>query len=171
MPRPLRTFTVLPHLPARLLGLQKLAYNLWWCWNQEAISWSRKSDRNHIRCHGFVMGSHGIFRQGVVVLALLLTASDVPGNPPKGGPEPILLVVMDPLAKELACACVKGYGQRDYRKLAARLEKVSARIFPGGTPRSSSTPTRAISVRVLPVPGPASISTGPASTVAAASCH
>ena len=33
-----------------------------------------------------------------------------------------MLVVMDPLAKELACACVKGYGQRDYRKLAARLE-------------------------------------------------
>jgi outer membrane protein assembly factor BamB len=30
---------------------------------------------------------------------------------------------MDPLAKELACACVKGYAQRDYRKLAARLEK------------------------------------------------
>jgi outer membrane protein assembly factor BamB/ABC-type phosphate/phosphonate transport system substrate-binding protein len=30
---------------------------------------------------------------------------------------------MDPLAKELACACVKGFGQRDYRKLAARLEK------------------------------------------------
>lgn len=37
--------------------------------------------------------------------------------------EPITLVVMDPLAKELACACVKGYGQRDYRKLAAQLEK------------------------------------------------
>jgi outer membrane protein assembly factor BamB/ABC-type phosphate/phosphonate transport system substrate-binding protein len=32
-----------------------------------------------------------------------------------------LMVVMDPLAKELACACVKGYGQRDYRKLAAKL--------------------------------------------------
>jgi outer membrane protein assembly factor BamB len=28
---------------------------------------------------------------------------------------------MDPLSKELACACVKDYGQRDYRKLAARL--------------------------------------------------
>jgi outer membrane protein assembly factor BamB/ABC-type phosphate/phosphonate transport system substrate-binding protein len=36
--------------------------------------------------------------------------------------EPLLLVVMDPLAKELACACVPGYGQRDYRKLAARLQ-------------------------------------------------
>jgi outer membrane protein assembly factor BamB len=37
--------------------------------------------------------------------------------------EPVLLVVLDPLAKELACACVQGYAQRDYRKLAARLEK------------------------------------------------
>lgn len=35
--------------------------------------------------------------------------------------QPLLLIVMDPLAKELACACVKGYGQRDYRKLAAHL--------------------------------------------------
>lgn len=37
--------------------------------------------------------------------------------------EPVLLVVMDPLAKELACACVQGYGQRDYRRLATRLGK------------------------------------------------
>ena len=29
---------------------------------------------------------------------------------------------MDPLAKELACACVRATRQRDYRKLAARLE-------------------------------------------------
>ncbi|HZT78674.1 MAG TPA: alpha-glucan family phosphorylase [Gemmataceae bacterium] len=34
--RPIRTFTVLPHLPARLQALQKIAYNLWWCWNHEA---------------------------------------------------------------------------------------------------------------------------------------
>jgi outer membrane protein assembly factor BamB len=31
-------------------------------------------------------------------------------------------VVIDPLAKELACACVKGHAQRDYRKLRARLQ-------------------------------------------------
>lgn len=36
---------------------------------------------------------------------------------------PVVLVVMDPLARELACACVQGFGQRDYRKLAARLEE------------------------------------------------
>jgi outer membrane protein assembly factor BamB/ABC-type phosphate/phosphonate transport system substrate-binding protein len=53
------------------------------------------------------------------VLALCLGVGSVFGKPP----EQIILVVMDPLAKELACACVKGYGQRDYRKLAARLEK------------------------------------------------
>lgn len=35
--------------------------------------------------------------------------------------EGVVLVVMDPLAKELACACVKGQGQRDYRQLAAHL--------------------------------------------------
>ena len=40
----------------------------------------------------------------------------------KEKPQPVLLVVMDPLAKEMACACVKGYGQRDYRKLAAQLK-------------------------------------------------
>src|ERR1051325_7294663 len=42
--RPLRTFTVLPHLPGRLQGLQKLAYNMWWCWNQEAVSLFRRVD-------------------------------------------------------------------------------------------------------------------------------
>jgi outer membrane protein assembly factor BamB len=45
-----------------------------------------------------------------------------PRAPQKGRGEPIVLVVMDPLAKELACACVEGFGQRDYRKLAAYLQ-------------------------------------------------
>src|SRR4249920_2732358 len=65
----------------------------------------------------------GVLRFLAVALALLLGVGHGSGKPPKNAPEPILLVVMDPLAKELACACVKGYGQRDYRKLAARLEK------------------------------------------------
>ena len=60
-------------------------------------------------------------RLGILVLALL-GVSGVFGAPEKQAPEPVVLVVMDPLAKELACACVKGHGQRDYRKLAARLE-------------------------------------------------
>lgn len=36
--------------------------------------------------------------------------------------EPLILVVMDPLAKELSCPCVKGYAQRDYGKLGKYLE-------------------------------------------------
>src|SRR5262245_21594962 len=42
--RPLRTFTVLPHLPPRLQGLQRLAYNVWWCWNPDAIFLFRRID-------------------------------------------------------------------------------------------------------------------------------
>ncbi|MBI2807469.1 MAG: alpha-glucan family phosphorylase [Planctomycetes bacterium] len=42
--RPLRTFTVLPNLPAELQGLQQLAYNLWWCWNHDAIALFRRID-------------------------------------------------------------------------------------------------------------------------------
>src|SRR5438445_5876892 len=70
--------------------------------------------------------SIGLFTRSVLgsVLVFFFGAGDVLGKPPKNGSEePILLVVMDPLAKELACACVKGYGQRDYRKIATRLEK------------------------------------------------
>ncbi len=44
MGRPIRTFTVLPHLPQRLQALQKLAYNLWWCWNHEAVALFRRID-------------------------------------------------------------------------------------------------------------------------------
>ena len=74
-------------------------------------------------CYRRMQGSfHGALRIGVMLLAFLLAAVNAPAKPPKGRPEPIMLVVMDPLAKELACACVKGYGQRDYRKLAAQLE-------------------------------------------------
>jgi outer membrane protein assembly factor BamB len=54
-----------------------------------------------------------------VLTALALCLAAGPAAAP--APQPVLLVVMDPLAKELACACVPGYGQRDYRKLAARL--------------------------------------------------
>jgi starch phosphorylase len=43
-PRSIRTFTVLPHLPERLQALQKLAYNLWWCWNPEAVALFRRID-------------------------------------------------------------------------------------------------------------------------------
>ena len=38
MSRTVRPFTVLPSLPPRLEPLQKLAYNLWWCWHAEAVA-------------------------------------------------------------------------------------------------------------------------------------
>lgn len=51
-------------------------------------------------------------------------ASNAKGNPPASQKnQPIAIIVMDPLAKELACACVRGYAQRDYHKLAAHLSK------------------------------------------------
>src|SRR5262249_4699027 len=40
--RSIRTYTVLPCLPERLLSLQKLAYNLWWCWNADAVALFRR---------------------------------------------------------------------------------------------------------------------------------
>jgi starch phosphorylase len=40
--RSIRTFTVLPHLPGRLQALHKLAYNLWWCWNPDAVTLFRR---------------------------------------------------------------------------------------------------------------------------------
>src|SRR5205814_4263070 len=37
-------FTVLPFLPERLQALHQLAYNMWWCWNHEAVSLFRRVD-------------------------------------------------------------------------------------------------------------------------------
>ncbi len=93
------------------------------CGDSEARYLAGKTAGAGRRCDGFKGGSRGILRRGTAMLALLLAAGVVVGSPAKDKPEPVMLVVMDPLAKELACACVKGYGQRDYRKLAARLEK------------------------------------------------
>ena len=33
----LHRFTVTPSLPKELAGLQRIAYNLWWCWEPDAI--------------------------------------------------------------------------------------------------------------------------------------
>jgi ABC-type phosphate/phosphonate transport system substrate-binding protein len=38
------------------------------------------------------------------------------------GNQPLIVVVMDPLAKPLSCPCVAGYAQRDYEKLGAALQ-------------------------------------------------
>jgi starch phosphorylase len=40
--RSIRTYTVLPCLPERLRPLHKLAYNLWWCWNADAVALFRR---------------------------------------------------------------------------------------------------------------------------------
>jgi len=90
------------------------------CWSQDAPSSFRESEQSHLQCHASERSF--IFRAGAILLICLFAAGGLLAKPPKNGPEPIILVVMDPLAKELACACVKGYGQRDYRKLAAGLE-------------------------------------------------
>jgi starch phosphorylase len=42
--RPIRTYTVMPHLPKRLQALQQLAYNMWWCWNHDTVSLFRRID-------------------------------------------------------------------------------------------------------------------------------
>jgi starch phosphorylase len=42
--RSIRPFTVLPRLPERLQPLHKLAYNLWWCWNADAVALFRRID-------------------------------------------------------------------------------------------------------------------------------
>lgn len=44
--QPICTFTVVPSLPTRLEHLRDLAYNLWWCWNLEAIDLFRRLDRD-----------------------------------------------------------------------------------------------------------------------------
>ena len=53
---------------------------------------------------------------------------------------------------------------------AARRVKVSSSTRCAGTPRSSSRPTRAVSVVVFPVPAPASTSSGPPSCSTASRC-
>ncbi len=41
-----RTFTVVPALPPRLSALREIAYNLWWCWTQEARDVFIRCDRD-----------------------------------------------------------------------------------------------------------------------------
>ncbi len=40
----LHTFTVVPSLTGELAALQRIAYNLWWCWEPDAISLFRRMD-------------------------------------------------------------------------------------------------------------------------------
>ncbi len=43
---PLRTFTIIPKLPPNLELLKKIAYNLQWTWNREAIDLFRRMDQD-----------------------------------------------------------------------------------------------------------------------------
>ena len=43
--RTVRTFVVVPSLPERLGDLRRIAYNLWWCWDHDAIDLFRRLDR------------------------------------------------------------------------------------------------------------------------------
>ena len=40
----LHTFTVVPSLTGELAALQRIAYNLWWCWEPDAINLFRRMD-------------------------------------------------------------------------------------------------------------------------------
>ena len=44
--RPLRAFTVVPSLPDRLQPLLKIAKNLWWTWNPDAVDLFRRMDHD-----------------------------------------------------------------------------------------------------------------------------
>ena len=65
----------------------------------------------------------GSFRAFSGILPALALACLPSAGAAVAAKEPLALIVMDPLARELACACVKGYAQRDYGQLAALLEK------------------------------------------------
>lgn len=61
-----------------------------------------------------------ITRPVVIALAALWLASPADADD-TSKPEPLRLVVMDPLAAPLSCPCVEGYAQRKYEKLAEYL--------------------------------------------------
>jgi len=81
---------------------------------------SAEPERIPIRWQGCARDSATVLRLAAIALVCWVTSARLFGSP-QGTSEAILFVVMDPLSRELACACVKDYGQRDYRKLATRL--------------------------------------------------
>src|SRR2546430_16649452 len=61
-------------------------------------------------------------REALAVVAVGLTVLPAVRAEEKTPDNAFTLVVTDPLAAPLACACVKGYAQRDYAKLGKHLE-------------------------------------------------
>ena len=57
----------------------------------------------------------------VATVSAVFATSSPAAEPAAHSPDPLVMVVMDPLAKPLSCPCVKGYAQRDYDQLGERL--------------------------------------------------
>jgi len=69
-------------------------------------------------------------RRRALIFALLACSAMLPCSLLKAEPakaDPLIMVVMDPLAKPLSCPCVAGYAQRDYDKLGAALKAALGR--------------------------------------------
>ena len=76
----------------------------------------------------------------LMLIALLTVASAVLCGCSGGGDSgPLTMIVMDPLARELACPCVGGYAQRDYHALgkflADRLGRRVSVVFADSLPK------------------------------------
>ncbi len=56
------------------------------------------------------------------VLSTVLALSAYAVDPEPIPKDALVMVVLDPLSKEIACDCVSGYAQRDYEKLGAYLQ-------------------------------------------------
>ena len=67
--------------------------------------------------------SFSIVRWAGAALCCMVAFTSIAAEQKRGSASgrPLTLIVMDPLSRELNCVCVKGNGQRDYRKLSARL--------------------------------------------------
>jgi ABC-type phosphate/phosphonate transport system substrate-binding protein len=95
----------------------------------------RQSLVNRLKHEHVVLAAIGIALFAVIVLlvarsagaadvtAAATTPTDKPAVSEGIPPDAIVVVVMDPLALPLSCPCVKGYAQRDYDKLGAKLQK------------------------------------------------
>ncbi|MGA2498974.1 MAG: PhnD/SsuA/transferrin family substrate-binding protein [Tepidisphaeraceae bacterium] len=62
-----------------------------------------------------------MLRSSTLAICLLGCLPVLADDPVPAG-QPLTLIVMDPLARELSCPCVRGYAQRDYNALARFLQ-------------------------------------------------
>ena len=64
---------------------------------------------------------HGVSIVGLLWFGAAPSGLAAESNDGARAKAPLTVIVLDPLSRELACACVQGFGQRDYRKVSARL--------------------------------------------------